>query len=53
MHRQIVPNENMCFDSHEEAYKFYCYYARMARHGVCITKTHPEVGEFNCNKQGK
>jgi hypothetical protein len=50
MSAQIVPNENMRFDSREEAYKFYCYYAKMARHGIVITKTHPEVGEFNCNK---
>jgi hypothetical protein len=26
---------------------------KMLGHGVRITKTHPEVGEFNCNKQGK
>jgi hypothetical protein len=38
MPAQIVPNENMCFDSHEEAYKFYFYYARMARHGVRIPR---------------
>jgi hypothetical protein len=50
---QIVPNENMHFDSCEEAYKFYCYYTKMAEHGVRITKTHSEVSEFNCNKQGK
>jgi hypothetical protein len=49
----IVSNENMHFDSPEEAYIFYCYYTKMAGHGVSITKTHPEVCEFNCNKQGK
>jgi hypothetical protein len=47
-----VPNENLRFESHDEAYRFYCYYTKMAGHGVRITKTHPEVGEFNCNKQG-
>jgi hypothetical protein len=50
---QIVPNENICFHSHEEAYKFYCYYTKRAGHGVRIAKTHPKVGEFSCNKQGK
>jgi hypothetical protein len=53
MPAQIVPNENLRFDSREEAYRFYCYYVKMAGHGVHITKTHPEVDEFNCNKQGK
>jgi hypothetical protein len=53
MPAQIVSNENLRFDSHEEAYRFYCNYAKMARHGVHIIKTHPEVGEFNYNKQGK
>jgi hypothetical protein len=53
MPAQIVPNEKLRFDRREEAYKFYCNYAKMASHGVHITKTHPKVGEFNCNKQGK
>jgi hypothetical protein len=48
-----VPNENLRFESRDEAYRFYCYYAKMAGHGVRITKTHPEVSEFSCNKEGK
>jgi hypothetical protein len=53
MPAQIVPNENLLFESCDEAYRFYCYYAKMAGHGVRITKTHLELGEFNCNKQEK
>ena len=43
----------MRFESREEAYKFYCNYARTAGFDVRITKTHPQVGEFNCRRQGK
>jgi hypothetical protein len=53
MPAQMVPNENLRFDSCEETYRFYCYYARMAGLSVHITKTHLKVGGFNCNKQGK
>ncbi|GJN19845.1 hypothetical protein PR202_gb07158 [Eleusine coracana subsp. coracana] len=53
MPAEIVPSEELRFDSREDAYNFYCYYARMAGFDVRITKTHLIVGEFSCNKQGK
>ncbi|KAK3123172.1 hypothetical protein QOZ80_8AG0625340 [Eleusine coracana subsp. coracana] len=53
MPAKIMPSEELQFDSREDAYNFYCYYARMAGFDVRITKTYPTVGEFSCNKQGK
>ena len=53
MPEEIVPHEGLRFESREEAYRFYCLYARMAGFDVRITKTHATVGEFSCNKQGK
>ncbi|XP_062195274.1 protein FAR1-RELATED SEQUENCE 5-like [Phragmites australis] len=49
----IVPNEEQRFESREEAYEFYCYYARQAGFDVRITKNKKMVGEFSCNRQGK
>ncbi|GJN13980.1 hypothetical protein PR202_gb00748 [Eleusine coracana subsp. coracana] len=46
MSAEIMPSEELQFDIREDAYNFYCYYARMAGFDVRITKTHPTVGLF-------
>lgn len=46
MPAEIVPNE-LRFESREQAYRFYCYYASKAGFDVRISKTHPEVVDFS------
>ncbi|KAL6838828.1 hypothetical protein ACP4OV_031542 [Aristida adscensionis] len=52
MPASIVPNDKMRFATREDAYDFYCYYARKAGFDVRITVTRKTVGVFSCNKQG-
>jgi len=50
---EVVPNEDLRFESSAEAYKFYCYYAGKAGFDVRKTRTNRKtVAEFSCNKQG-
>ena len=48
----MVPNDELCFNSSDEAKEFYYKYASKAGFTVSITKSHKTVIELNCNKQG-
>ena len=53
MPSEVVPNEDLRFESSAEAYKFYYYYAGKAGFDVRKTRTNRKtVAEFSCNKQG-
>ena len=47
----MVPNDELCFNSSDEAKEFYYKYASKAGFDVRITKSHKTVIELNCNKQ--
>jgi len=49
---EIVPNEELRFESRDEAEEFYKFYASKAGFDVRITKTRKTVLEMSCNKQG-
>ncbi|CAD6342712.1 unnamed protein product [Miscanthus lutarioriparius] len=49
---EIVPNEELRFESRDEAEEFYKFYASKAGFDVRITKTMKMVLEMSCNKQG-
>jgi len=48
----MVPNDELRFNSSDEAKEFYYKYASKAGFDVRITKSHKTVIELNCNKQG-
>ncbi|GJN00030.1 hypothetical protein PR202_ga17179 [Eleusine coracana subsp. coracana] len=45
MPTDLVPKEELQFESRDEAYQFYLFYARIAGLNVRITKTHPNVDQ--------
>jgi hypothetical protein len=48
----IVPDEERCFASSDEAKEFYYHYAGKAGFSVRITKHRKTVLKLSCNRQG-
>jgi hypothetical protein len=49
---EFVPKLYMKFDELDDAYEFYCYYAKMAGFNVRKGRKSTQVSWFFCNKEG-
>jgi hypothetical protein len=52
VHEEFIPKQYMKFDEVNDAYKYYCDYAKMPGFDVRKGRKSPQVQWFFCNKEG-